>query len=53
MHSILDINAPSATLLIGVMVGGVFLSEGMQKFLYPEDLAAGRFTKIKIPAPNP
>ncbi|MGO9835879.1 MAG: DoxX family protein [Polyangiaceae bacterium] len=30
----------------------MFLSEGIQKFLYPEALGAGRFTKIGIPAPS-
>jgi uncharacterized membrane protein YphA (DoxX/SURF4 family) len=34
------------------LVGSVFLSEGIQKFLYPPELAAGRFTKIGIPAPE-
>src|SRR2546430_372773 len=34
------------------MAGGVFLSEGNQKFLYPDDLAAGRFAKIGIPSPE-
>jgi len=34
------------------MVGGVFLSEGIQKFLFPEALGVGRFTKIGIPAPH-
>ena len=31
------------------MVGAVFLSEGIQKFLFPEHLGAGRFEKIGIP----
>jgi putative oxidoreductase len=35
-----------------MMVGGLFLSEGIQKFLYPAKLAAGRFEKIGIPAPE-
>jgi uncharacterized membrane protein YphA (DoxX/SURF4 family) len=30
----------------------VFLSEGIQKFLYPAELGAGRFAKIGIPAPE-
>ncbi|MDX6711298.1 MAG: putative oxidoreductase, partial [Blastocatellia bacterium] len=30
----------------------VFLSEGVQKFLYPSDLGVGRFVKIGIPAPQ-
>jgi putative oxidoreductase len=45
-------NAPPAVILIRLVVGGVFLSEGIQKFLYPADLAAGRFAKIGIPAPE-
>jgi uncharacterized membrane protein YphA (DoxX/SURF4 family) len=43
--------APAATLLVRLLVGGVFLSEGLQKFLYPEALGVGRFLKIGIPAP--
>jgi uncharacterized membrane protein YphA (DoxX/SURF4 family) len=35
-----------------MVVGGVFLSEGIQKFLFPADLAAGRFARIGIPAPE-
>ncbi len=38
--------------IIRLMVGGVFLSEGIQKFLYPEYLAAGRFAKIGLPFPE-
>jgi putative oxidoreductase len=34
------------------MVGWVFLSEGIQKFLFPAALGAGRFVKIGIPAPQ-
>ena len=34
------------------MVGGVFLSEGIQKFLYPELRGAGRFATLGIPAPD-
>ena len=34
------------------MVGLVFLTEGIQKFVYPEELGAGRFVKIGIPAPQ-
>jgi uncharacterized membrane protein YphA (DoxX/SURF4 family) len=45
-------DAPAATVLVRVMTGSVFLSEGIQKFLFPEDLAAGRFTKIGIPSPE-
>jgi len=34
------------------MVGAVFLSEGIQKFLFPDALGVGRFIKIGIPAPE-
>lgn len=44
--------APGATILIRLMVGGVFLSEGIQKFLYPAALGVGRFAKIGIPCPE-
>jgi len=44
--------APAATILIRVMVGAVFLSEGIQKFLDPATRGAGRFVKIGIPLPE-
>src|SRR5438445_12391430 len=43
---------PDATILIRIMVGGIFFLEGIQKFLYPDDLGVGRFSKIGIPAPE-
>ena len=45
-------NAPAAVLLVRLLVGGVFLSEGLQKFLFPAALGVGRFVKIGIPAPQ-
>jgi uncharacterized membrane protein YphA (DoxX/SURF4 family) len=39
-------------LLLRLLVGWVFLSEGIQKFLYPSALGAGRFAKIGIPVPG-
>jgi putative oxidoreductase len=45
-------NASPAVILIRLIVGAVFLSEGVQKFLFPGDLGAGRFTKIGIPFPE-
>jgi uncharacterized membrane protein YphA (DoxX/SURF4 family) len=33
------------------MVGAVFLSEGIQKFLFVAQLGAGRFAKLGIPHP--
>lgn len=44
--------ASAAVILIRIMVGLVFLSEGIQKFLYPEIRGAGRFLKIGLPAPE-
>lgn len=41
-----------AIVLIRILVGWVFLSEGMQKFLFPESLGVGRFVKIGIPWPQ-
>ena len=48
----LETNAPDATILIRFVVGIVFLSEGVQKFLYPDEIGAGRFAKIPIPSPE-
>jgi len=42
----------TSVLLIRLMVGAVFLSEGIQKFLFPDALGVGRFIKIGIPAPH-
>lgn len=42
----------STTLLMRLMVGAVFLSEGIQKFLFPDKLGAGRFEKIGLPNPG-
>jgi uncharacterized membrane protein YphA (DoxX/SURF4 family) len=40
------------TLIIRVMVGAVFLSEGIQKLLFPAIRGAGRFEKIGLPSPE-
>lgn len=34
------------------MVGAVFLSEGIQKFLFDDQLGAGRFAKLGLPSPQ-
>lgn len=44
--------APVSTVLIRIMVGAVFLSEGIQKFLDPAVRGAGRFEKIGMPMPE-
>jgi uncharacterized membrane protein YphA (DoxX/SURF4 family) len=45
-------SAPGATILVRILVGAVFLSEGIQKFLFPAALGVGRFVKIGIPVPR-
>ena len=45
-------SAPRSVILVRLIVGAVFLSEGIQKFLFPNDLGVGRFIKIGIPAPQ-
>jgi len=52
MSKLLRTTAPPATLLVRLSVGAVFLSEGIQKFLFAEAQGAGRFAKIGIPAPD-
>src|SRR5271169_4759261 len=49
---LLSTSAPAAVILIRLIVGGVFLTEGIQKFLLPEALGVGRFAKIGIPNPE-
>ncbi len=44
--------APTSTILVRLMVGAVFLSEGIQKFLFPDALGVGRFVKIGILYPE-
>lgn len=39
-------------LLIRIMVGLIFLSEGIQKILFPGSLGSGRFARLGIPYPN-
>jgi len=43
-------NAPTATVLLRLMAGGVFLWEGMLKFVFANQ-GVGRFTKLGFPAP--
>lgn len=52
MRKLITTTAPSATELIRLLAGAVFLSEGIQKFLYPAEIGIGRFTKIGIPSPS-
>ena len=52
LSRILTTTAPASVGLIRLMVGTVFLSEGIQKFLFPDRLGAGRFLEIGLPAPE-
>jgi len=45
------VDGPSATLLLRVMAGSVFLWEGVMKFVFPNQ-GVGRFTKLGFPAPH-
>jgi len=45
------LTAPRSALIMRLMVGGVFLSEGILKFVYPNQ-GVGRFTKLGLPAPE-
>ena len=49
---LLATHAHAATFFVRLAVGWVFLSEGIQKFLFPAELGEGRFVKIGIPAPG-
>jgi putative oxidoreductase len=44
-------NAPTATVLLRLMAGGVFLWEGLLKFVFANQ-GVGRFTKLGFPAPE-
>jgi len=45
------VNGPAAIIFIRLMTGGVFLWEGILKFVYTNQ-GVGRFTKIGIPFPE-
>lgn len=51
-QKIVQTSAPASIILIRLAVGGVFLSEGIQKFLYPAEVGSGRFAKIGLPSPE-
>lgn len=51
-QKIINTDNSKTTILIRLMVGAVFLSEGIQKFLFADKLGAGRFAKIGLPSPD-
>jgi len=52
LRTIVQTRNEIAPVFIRLMVGAVFLSEGIQKFIYPVLRGAGRFEKIGLPAPE-
>lgn len=52
LRKIIQTDNARTTFIIRLMVGAVFLSEGIQKFLFADKLGAGRFTKIGLPNPD-
>tara|TARA_R110001592_G_scaffold342014_3_gene631527 strand:- start:1246 stop:1674 length:429 start_codon:yes stop_codon:yes gene_type:complete len=51
-QKLVQTNNSKTIILIRLMVGIVFLSEGIQKFLFPAIRGAGRFDKIGLPSPD-
>jgi putative oxidoreductase len=49
---LLRTDSSKTTIFIRLMVGAVFLSEGIQKFLFPAVRGSGRFAKIGLPNPE-
>ena len=49
---IIATKASPAVILIRLLVGAIFLSEGIQKFLFAAEVGVGRFAKIGIPSPE-
>lgn len=49
---IVHTDVSKTTIIIRLIVGVVFLSEGIQKFLFPDIRGAGRFENIGFPSPE-
>ncbi len=52
IHRLTGTDNAKITILIRLMVGAVFLSEGIQKFLFPAMRGVGRFESMGFPAPE-
>ncbi|HLK16207.1 MAG TPA: DoxX family protein [Fimbriimonadaceae bacterium] len=48
---VLATRAPAATILVRFLAGAVFLSEGIQKLIFPMELGFGRFALLDLPSP--
>ncbi len=51
-RTLLSSSAPASIVLVRIAVASIFISEGVQKFIFPDALGVGRFTKIGIPFPT-
>lgn len=52
INQLIQTDHSKTTIIIRMIVGAVFLSEGIQKFLFPAIRGAGRFEKIGLPSPE-
>lgn len=52
IENIVKTDTSPTTLIIRLMVGSVFLSEGIQKFVYVTQRGVGRFESMGFPAPE-
>lgn len=52
LHDLTTTRASGAVLLVRFYVGLIFASEGVLKFLRPDQLGPGRFDKVGIPLPT-
>lgn len=52
LRKLIHTDSSKTTILIRLIVGAVFLSEGIQKFLFADKLGSGRFAKIGLPSPE-
>jgi uncharacterized membrane protein YphA (DoxX/SURF4 family) len=49
---IIRTSADKKTIIVRLIVGIIFLTEGLQKYLFPDLLGTGRFLKIGFPDPE-
>lgn len=52
LRRLIQTDNSKTTIIIRLIVGAVFLSEGIQKFLFSDTLGTGRFAKIGLPSPE-
>ncbi len=52
VNSNLGTQGPASLILIRLLVGGVFLTEGLQKLLFPGLMGAAQFQKLGFPIPR-